>query len=405
MLPSSEISRFLRQCPFLAEADDSTLEALAGLAVPVRLLAGEILFAHGQPGTAMYLVVEGEIRVHRGDDLIVRLERGELLGEIAALSSAPRTASATAERDSALLKLEQDSIFATLAARPGASRAVIQALCRRETQIIDEKYERIVRAKVLENELEIGQRIQKSFLPEVIPAIDGWRFDALLRPARKVAGDFYDFFPVPALGAVCLVIGDVCDKGVGAALFMSLFRSLIRSATQSRGAAATQASPAALAETAQHAIASTNRYIASTHAASSMFASVFFGLVAIESGRLCYVNAGHEAPWIIGAAGRRKALETTGPVVGLFDDAAFGVAWAEIAPGEHLFGYTDGASDAHNGAGQAFSEDRLLAAVQAAAPGRAGLLSEVDAQVRGFVGDADIYDDVTMISVQREGLS
>jgi serine phosphatase RsbU (regulator of sigma subunit) len=405
MLPHSEIAQFLRQCPFFATTDDATLELLAGLTGSVRLRAGECLFERGQAGTAMYLVVEGQIRVHNGEDVVARLERGDLFGEIAALSRAPRTASATAERDSALLKLEQDSIFATLAARPEASRSVIQALCRRETQIIDEKYERIIRAKVLENELDIGQRIQKNFLPEIIPSIDGWHFDALLRPARKVAGDFYDFFPVPALGAVCVVIGDVCDKGVGAALFMALFRSLIRAATQTRGAAATQASPAALADTALHAIASTNRYIASTHAASSMFASVFLGLVAIESGRLCYVNAGHEAPWIIGAAGRRTALPTTGPVVGLFDGATFGVAWAEIAPGEHLFGYTDGASDAHDGAGEAFSEERLLAAVQAAAPGRAGLLSEVDAQVRGFVGDADIYDDVTMICVQRDGLS
>ncbi len=403
MLPQSEIAQFLRQCPFFATTDDATLEALAGLTGPVRLRAGECLFERGQAGTAMYLVVEGQIRVHNGEDVVVRLERGELLGEIAALSSAPRTASATAECDSALLELEHDSIFATLAARPEASRSVIQALCRRETQIIDEKYERIIRAKVLEAELDIGQRIQKSFLPEIIPAIDGWRFDALLRPARKVAGDFYDFFALPALGAVCVVIGDVCDKGVGAALFMALFRSLIRSAAQSRGAATTPASAAALADTALHAIASTNRYIASTHATSSMFASLFFGLVVTGSGQLCYVNAGHEAPWITGAAGRRTALQTTGPVVGLFEDAAFGVAWAEIGPGEHLFGYTDGASDARDGAGEAFSEDRLLAAVQAGAADRAGLLSDVDAQLRRFVGNADIYDDVTMICVQRDG--
>ena len=405
MLPSNEIRQFLRQCPFFATTDDSTLEVLAGLTVPVRIRAGERLFERGESGTAMYLIVDGRVRVHNGGDLVASLDRGEILGEIAALSSAPRTASATAERDTALLKLEQESIFATLAARPEASRSVIQALCRRESQIIDEKYERIIRAKVLENELDIGQRIQKSFLPDSIPAFTGWQLDGLLRPARKVSGDFYDFFPVPALRAVGLVIGDVCDKGVGAALFMSLFRSLIRSAALSRGAMASSTGQGATADTAQHAIDSTNRYIASTHAGSSMFASVFFGLIDTDTGQLCYVNAGHEAPWIIGASGECTTLPPTGPVVGLFEDAAFGVGWAEIRPGELLLGYTDGASDARDAAGEPFAESRLLAAARSTVRSSASVLNELDAQVQGFVGDADQYDDVTMISVYRESAS
>ncbi len=405
MLRTSGVGHFLRQCPFFAATDEGTLEALAGLAVPVRIGAGERLFERGDPGTAMYLVVEGRLTVHNGDDVVATLDRGDMLGEIAALSSATRTASATAERDTALLKLEQDSIFATLASRLEASRSVIQALCRRATQIIDEKYERIVRAKVLETELDIGQRIQQSFLPASIPAFDGWQLDGLLRPARKVSGDFYDFFPVPALRAVGLVIGDVCDKGVGAALFMSLFRSLIRSAALSRGAAAPAADRDAMADTVHHAIASTNRYIASTHADSSMFASVFFGLVDTDSGRLCYVNAGHEAPWVAGAADDWTMLPPKGPVVGLFEEAAYGVGWAEIGPGERLFAYTDGASDARAAAGEPFTEARLSEVVRSVARDSGNFLGEVDARVRGFVGGADQYDDVTMISVYREPAS
>jgi len=406
MLPLDDVGRLLRQCAFFAATDDASLAALAQRTSPLRLRAGECLFEKGQAGDALYLVVDGRVRVHNGDEVVVRLGSGEVFGEIGALSSQPRTASVTAEQDSALLALDQASLFATLAARPEAGRAVIQALCARESQIIDEKFERIVRAKVLENELEIGQRIQRSFLPDTFPVVPGWRLDGMLRPARKVSGDFYDFFPVPALGAVGLVIGDVCDKGVGAALFMSLFRSLIRCAALSRGADAAAPGADALADLVRHAIGSTNRYIASTHAGSSMFASVFFGLLDSASGRLCYVNAGHEAPCIVGAAGQRSELPTNGPVIGLFEEAAFGIGWAEVGPAELLFGYTDGASDARDCAGAPFSEERLLAAARSAgysaARQGASALSEVDAAVQTFVGDADQYDDVTMISVYRE---
>jgi phosphoserine phosphatase RsbU/P len=404
MLPTHDVSRLLRQCAFFAATDDDALAALAGHTTPLRLHAGECLFEKGTAGDAMYLVVDGRVRVHNGDEVVVRLGAGEVFGEIGALSSEPRTASVTAEQDSALLALDQASIFATLAARPDASRAVIQALCRRESQIIDEKFERIVRAKVLENELEIGQRIQKSFLPDAIPAVPGWRLDGLLRPARKVSGDFYDFFLVPALGALGLVIGDVCDKGVGAALFMSLFRSLIRSAALGEGALA--AVDGGADRVVRHAIASTNRYIAATHSGSSMFASVFLGLLDTASGRLSYTNAGHEAPCIVAADGTRRELPTNGPVVGLFEEAAFGLGHAELAPGEMLFAYTDGASDALDAAGQPFTEARLLdaarAAARAAAAGSAGLLRGIDAQLQQFVGSADQYDDVTMIGVYRE---
>lgn len=401
MLPPREFSAFLRQCPFFATTDDETLALLAGRAIVVRLAAGERLFQLGDEGTAMYLIAEGRIRVHHGDDLVVQLERGDILGEIAALSSATRTASATAEQDSALLELQQDSIYAVLAARPQASRSVIQALCQRESQLIDEKYERIVRAKVLENELDIGQRIQKSFLPRSVPVVDGWQLNGLLRPARKVAGDFYDFFALPALRAVGLVIGDVCDKGVGAALFMSLFRSLIRADAMSRGATATAAGPPAMADIVQHAIVSTNRYIASTHAGSSMFSSVFFGLVDVDTGELCYVNAGHEAPWIMGADGSCVELPPTGPVVGLFEEAAFAVASARIGRGEWLYACTDGASDARDPAGESFTEERLRSTVLSAARHGSNVLDDVDAEVLRFVGAAEQYDDITMITVHR----
>jgi CRP-like cAMP-binding protein len=229
MLSLDETCQYLRKSKFFASASDDTVKSLADLAELIRIEAGEKLFDKGEIGTAMYFVVDGCVRIHNEDVVITHLGKGQVFGEVAALSQELRTAAVTAEMDTALIKLEQTAIYNTLSSQPDAAKCLIQALCKRESEIIEEKFDRLVKAKVMENELDIGQKIQRNFLPEVIPEIDGWAMKGLLQPARKVAGDFFDFFVVPKPSCIGIVIGDVCDKGLGAALFMTLFRSLIRS--------------------------------------------------------------------------------------------------------------------------------------------------------------------------------
>jgi sigma-B regulation protein RsbU (phosphoserine phosphatase) len=402
MLSLDETCQYLRKSKFFASASEDIVKSLADLAVLMRIQAGEKLFDKGEIGTAMYFVVDGCVRIHNDDVVITHLGKGQVFGEVAALSHEVRTASVTAEIDTALIKLEQDAIYDTLSAQPDAARCLIQALCKRESEIIEEKFDRLVKAKVMENELEIGQKIQRNFLPEVIPEIDGWDMKGILQPARKVAGDFFDFFIVPKPHCIGIVIGDVCDKGLGAALFMTLFRSLIRSISIYRNVVGENADPDDVVNTLRHAISLTNKYIASTHASSSMFSSVFFGLLIPETGQLCYINAGHEAPLIIGKSGIRQELTTTGPVIGLFEDAEHEVGMAEIFPGEILFGYTDGATDAQNEAGEAFTEEKLAAIASEGAKNAGAMLHKVLSAVEGFIGDADQFDDITLISVYRE---
>jgi serine phosphatase RsbU (regulator of sigma subunit) len=402
MLSIEEAGQFLRKCIFFSDTSDAIIQELADLAELIRLPAGSTLFEKGDTGFAMYFVVEGCVRIHSGSVVITHLDKGQVFGEVAALSNELRTASVTAEMDTVLLKLEQEAIYATLATQPEVAKSIIQALCKRERQIIDEKFDRMVKAKVLENELDIGQRIQKNFLPEVIPEVDGWRINGLLQPARKVAGDFYDFFMIPRLQCIGIVIGDVCDKGVGAALFMTLFRSLIRSSALYRCTSEEQTDCADLISILQHAIRSTNKYIASTHSSSSMFASVFFGLLVPETGQLCYINAGHEAPCICGPTGIRLQLHPTGPVIGLFEGAQHKIGMAEIFSSEVLFGYTDGATDAQNKAGEQYTEDRLLSTIGLKSRNGAAVMHDLFSDVVNFIGEADQYDDITMISIYRE---
>lgn len=402
MLSLDETCQFLRKSKFFESASDDTLKSLADLAQLIRINAGEVLFGKGEIGTAMYFVIDGCVRVHNDDVVITHLGKGQVFGEVAALSQEVRTASVTAEMDTALIKLEQTAIYNTLTTQPDAARCVIQALCQRESEIIEEKFDRLLKAKVMENELDIGQKIQRNFLPEVIPKIDGWNMNGILQPARKVAGDFFDFFIVPKPRCVGIVIGDVCDKGVGAALFMTLFRSLIRSISIYRNVVGEHADPDDVVNTLRHAIALTNKYIASTHASSSMFSSVFFGLLIPETGQLCYINAGHEPPLIIGSSGIRQQLQPTGPVIGLFEDVEHEIGMAEILPGEILFGYTDGATDAQNESGEQFTEEKLIAIAGKGASNGGAMLHRILSMVEDFIGNADQFDDITMISVYRE---
>lgn len=262
-------------------------------------------------------------------------------------------------------------------------------------------------ARSLARELEIGREIQQGFLPPACPVLPGWQIAARFEPARSVAGDFYDAYVLPG-GHVALVVADVCDKGVGAALYMALFRSLLRALA---GQAALQRRPddAILAEVTAH----TSDYIATVHDRANMFATAFFAILDPAEGRIRYVNAGHDPPFLAGAAGAPRRLGATGPALGLVAGAHYAVGTDTIEPGELLLAYTDGVTDARTADGSGFSEERVEAILResgpaagagesAAAGGRAGrLLERIAAAVTAYAGSGERFDDATMLAVVR----
>src|SRR5262249_22798559 len=158
-------------------------------------------------------------------------------------------------------------------------------------------------------ELEIGRQIQRDFLPDSLPQPPGWEIAAAFHPARQVGGDFYDAFSLED-GRVALAVADVCDKGVGAALFMALFRSLVRAHAELPGSG-TPAGPAS-----RSIVALTNDYIARTHGRSNMFATMLFAILDPRTGDLAWVNGGHEPPIVRRRGGAVERLMPTGPAVG-----------------------------------------------------------------------------------------
>jgi sigma-B regulation protein RsbU (phosphoserine phosphatase) len=253
--------------------------------------------------------------------------------------------------------------------------------------------------EIAERELEIGREIQGGFFPETIPAPPGWEVAAHFKAARQVAGDFYDVFTLGD-GRLGFVLADVCGKGVGAALFMALIRSLLRAQAVRKDD--DRPSREILLTTISH----TNDYLAETHARANMFATLFFGLLEPSDGRLQYINAGHEPPVLVSRDGAHRQLKPTGVALGMFPDLEYRVAEVVLAAGEMLFVYTDGVTDAQDTAANFFTRARMMTLLEAQrAAGAREVIRTLSETLYAHMAGRDQFDDVTMLCVRRQGVS
>ncbi|MCB2167057.1 MAG: SpoIIE family protein phosphatase [Deltaproteobacteria bacterium] len=257
---------------------------------------------------------------------------------------------------------------------------------------------------LVEKELEIGRRIQADFFPLHLPEVCGWELAATIRPAKQVAGDFYDIFPVKGTHYLAVVIGDVCDKGVGAAMFMALFRSLIRALCQQQ-VAETEHSDAPGKQWTEHllkrTIHQTNNYIAVTHEKACMFATLFFTIFDTDTGEMHYVNCGHEPPLILSVNGSSEQLESTGPAIGIFPDVKIDCRSIKLEYGDLLFACTDGVYEAPDHQGTIFPKSRLHTIISAPHKSLQEMLHAIEAAVDEHSQDQNQFDDITMVAVQR----
>ena len=250
---------------------------------------------------------------------------------------------------------------------------------------------------VAERDLEIGRQIQSGFFPEKLPEIPGWEIATHFHAARQVAGDFYDVFQFRNSNFTAFIIADVCDKGVGAALFMVLFRSLLRAFSEILISASN------VREQLQKIILSTNNFIAEYHGRSNMFATLFFGILDSEEGVLYYVNGGHEPPVMLDKNGSIIGrLMPTGPAVGMFPDLDFQVEKIKFKKGDVLVGFTDGTTDAKNSSGQLFSEDRLLKNIAVPWTSIFSMVFELSTELQKHIGEQQQFDDITLIAFRRK---
>lgn len=249
----------------------------------------------------------------------------------------------------------------------------------------------------LEHELQTARRVQLGMMPPALPAPTGAQpvdVYATLQPARQVGGDFYDFFYCGEQ-TLCVVIADVCDKGAPAALFMATAKTSIRVV-----AALLQSADGAPVGAAD-IVASVNQELCRDNR-ENMFVTLVLGLLDLERGSLSYCNGGHGAPYIVRSGGELVPLEAARcTALGVDSGLAYRTGAAELAPGDCLFLFTDGVTEAVDVEGGFFEEHRLEATLRGCAGASARQTVEaVLAAVQAFAGEAQPRDDIAAVAVR-----
>ncbi len=247
----------------------------------------------------------------------------------------------------------------------------------------------------IESELRVARDIQMGILPKIFPPFpDRKEFGiyAVLEPAREVGGDFYDFYFLDK-DRLCFVIGDVSGKGVPAALFMAVAKTLVKTIAHEH------AMPDKILETVNRDISQENP--------SCLFVTMFCGILNVKTGQVIFTNAGHNPPLIIRRDGKIEYLGSERNIaIGIHEDAVYKHETATLHPGDSIYMYTDGVTEAFNKKGEQFSEERMIKAVSSCSKDPAqGMVEHTLAGIRHFAKDTFQSDDITVMVLKYRGRS
>jgi len=244
--------------------------------------------------------------------------------------------------------------------------------------------------KRLQEELDVARDIQRSMIPLIFPAFPDRReitIFATLEPAREVGGDFYDFYFVDS-DHLYLVIGDVSGKGAGAALFMAVAKTLIKAH------AAGSLSPASIVTKVNEELSENNE--------QTMFVTLFIGVLNVRTGEFVYTNAGHNPPYLLRTDGSKTLYSKRhGPAVGAIGGVEYQQDSGEVAPGDVIYMYTDGVTEAMDLQNALFSDERLENLLERKiASDPQELVEATISEVKEFIGTAPQSDDITVLVVK-----
>jgi serine phosphatase RsbU (regulator of sigma subunit)/anti-sigma regulatory factor (Ser/Thr protein kinase) len=265
----------------------------------------------------------------------------------------------------------------SLAAQAAPALQVAQLVRRQEAEA--RSRERI------EQELRVATTIQQNFLPRELPELPGWGVSAYYRPAREVGGDFYDFIELPE-GRIGIVIGDVTDKGVPAAMVMAATRSVLRASAQR------VVSPGAVLERVNELMC--------PDMPSKMFVTCLYGVLEPATGTFRFANAGHNLPYVRTGEGAAE-LRATGMPLGLLPGIVYEETEAKLEPGETMLLHSDGVAEAHGPAGDMFGFPQLQDVVGSRS-GRGEVIDRVLTELGRFTGAGwEQEDDITLVALTR----
>jgi serine phosphatase RsbU (regulator of sigma subunit)/anti-sigma regulatory factor (Ser/Thr protein kinase) len=257
----------------------------------------------------------------------------------------------------------------------------------RVAQLVREQEAEVRQRERIEQELRVAQLIQQRFLPRHLPELPGWHLAALYRPAREVGGDFYDFIELPD-GLLGIVVGDVTDKGVPAALVMATTHSVLRAEAPRLVAPSevlTRVNDLLVEEMPAH-----------------MFATCLYAVLDPASGHLRYANAGHNVPYVSAGGGEVGELRATGMPLGLMPGMDYQEKEATLGPGDTILLHSDGLAEAHGPDREMFGFPRVAAMVGEASGGGQALIDRLLEQLAEFTGaDWEQEDDITLVTLER----
>jgi serine phosphatase RsbU (regulator of sigma subunit)/anti-sigma regulatory factor (Ser/Thr protein kinase) len=424
-------SAAIRAIPVFADLGNEALEALRNAATPLSFEAGDVMLEQGAPSEYALILLSGSAAIlnqsHHREAKVAEIVAPALVGEIGALTGSRRSAAVRATTDVRALKIERGTLMAAGEHAPDLLVSVVRQLGSRiqninaalglyaaglaaleqddfDPSVLDELNNpteelrafsvafrglarKVIRERRTRDEMASAALIQSSMLPpdlDLSALADRWDVFGAMKPARHVAGDFYDHFYIDD-DRLAVVVGDVCGKGVPAALFMCVTVTALRIAAQrydDLGAVIARANNAICAQNAM-----------------SMFSTLFYGVVDLKTHRFDYVNCGHNPPYYM-RRGACDELPGRAPPLGLFANRTWAVHTLTLTPGEGVFMFSDGVTESLNLSGGDYGDARLAALLRKRGNrGAASLVDSVITDVDSFAGEAEQFDDITCLAL------
>jgi serine phosphatase RsbU (regulator of sigma subunit) len=407
----------LADLPLFKDLPAGELEVLSDQLCIREIPANTLLFREGEPGDHFYIIAAGELEVVKalGDDgewRVAVLGPGEFLGDLSLLNpDRLRTASVRSRGPARLWEMHHTDVESLLERQPQVAYQLVSTLGDRLTKmdnaIIADLLEKnrqltrsytalqaaqaqVIEKEKLEQELQVAYDIQMGILPQSLPTLPGYDFGARIIPARAVGGDFFDLISLGS-GQVGILVGDVADKGVPAAIFMARAHALLYAEIFQ-------------CPTPAEVLQRVNRHLMKINV-PNLFVTVLYGVLDSQTGNFDYARAGHELPILAFPGGEPyRAPMGLGQMLGVLDEPVLDQQSLAIAPGGTLLLYTDGLTEGRSALDESFGVTRLMSELHALSGQPAQLLCNqlLDSLV-AFQGGTHLEDDVTLVVVQASG--
>jgi phosphoserine phosphatase RsbU/P len=372
-----------------------------------------VLCRQGEIEHTFYIIIDGRVAITQILDdgrerLLALRDANGFFGELGLLDDTPRMATCTTVSKTTVLEIDEVVFDRLVEESPAIAFSITRHILdimrdmgrlaiadlEAKNEKLQQAYtdlqaaqERLVEKERLAREIEVAAQLQRTLLPTVLPCCFDYQFAAYIQPARQVGGDFYDVFELDEdhLG---LLLADVADKSVQAALFMAVAYTLFTVESKH------SLSPAEVA-------LAVHQGMFDVAADSDMFVTAFYGVLHRSSGRLTYVIAGQERPLLIPRGQAPQTVTGNGRFLGMLEDLRLDEFTIQLQPGDRLLIFSDGIPDAVNLAGKQYGYDRLTAVLtQNPAETAAGLIKRVVADLTGWTRGTVPFDDITLLAIQ-----